>query len=249
MSSKWKQIGFAIMTFAVYTALVNWKVALLLTVGIGFHELSHLWAAKRLGLATSGFYLVPFMGGVAFITDKYKSYGQQAFVVLMGPVGGGLLSLAAFAAWYLTGAPFLAAATYWLCFLNLFNLLPLSFMDGGQLMGTISYSLNRTVGMILNTASTIFAIIFLWQYNPILSGLVGLFGGGAVLAEINNWKNYRDGKTHLCDDNYLNPPTTLSKKEMVLTIVGWALTALVLFMVRAYLVNFDAAKLSTLIGK
>jgi len=249
MSTKWKQIGFAIMTFAVYTALVNWKVALLLTVGIGFHELSHLWAAKRLGLATSGFYLVPFMGGVAFITDRYKSYGQQAFVVLMGPVGGGLLSLAAFAAWYLTGAPFLAAATYWLCFLNLFNLLPLSFMDGGQLMGTISYSLNRTVGMVLNTASTIFAIVFLWKYNPVLSGLVVFFGGGAVLNEINNWKNYRDGKTYLCDDNYLNPPAALSKKEMAITIVGWALTALVLFEVRDYLSNFDASKLSTLLGK
>jgi hypothetical protein len=136
-----------------------------------------------------------------------------------------------------------------MCFLNIFNLLPLSFMDGGQLMGTISYSLNKTLGMVLNTASTIFAVIFIWKYNPMISALVVLFGGATVFREITNWKNYRKGKTYLCDEDYLNPPTALSKKEMAATIIGWGLTATILVLVKAYLNDFDAAKFSTLLGK
>jgi putative peptide zinc metalloprotease protein len=243
-----KQIGFAIMTFAVYTAIINWKVALLLTVGVGFHEYSHLWAAKRLGLATKGFYLVPFMGGVAFITDRYKRYSQQAFVVIMGPVGGGLLALVTAGAWYLTGLPFLAAAASWMCFLNLFNLLPLSFMDGGQLMDTICYSVNRTFGMVLHIISTVVAGFVLWHFNPVIAGIVIFMGGGSVIAEVREWKNYKDpNKRWLCSDAYLNPPAPLSKKEIALTATSWLVTLVILGCVRYYLSGFEEARLSSII--
>ena len=247
MSTRMKQIGFAIMTFAVYMAIINWKVALLLTVGVGFHEYSHLWAAKRLGLATKGFYLVPFMGGVAFITDRYKRYSQQSFVVIMGPVGGGLLALVTAGAWYLTGLPFLAAAASWMCFLNLFNLLPLSFMDGGQLMDTICYSVNRTFGMVLHIISTVVAGVVLWHFNPVIAGLVIFLGGGSLIVEIKNWDNFRKGKTWLCSDAYLNPPAPLSKKEMSLTATSWLVTLLILGATRYYLSAFEEASLSSII--
>lgn len=225
MSPRMKQLGFAVMTFAVYTWMLNWQAAVLLTVAIGFHEMSHLWAAKRLGLATKGFYFLPFLGGVSLIADRYKTYGQQAFVVLMGPVGGGALALATAVAWYITGYPILAAAAAWMCLLNLFNLLPLSFLDGGQLMGTISYSFNKTFGMVLNVLSTIIAVFVIWHFNPIIAGLIIFFGGNSILLEIKNWNAFRQGKTWLCTDDYLNPPKPLTTKELVLTIGGWVITA------------------------
>lgn len=246
MSSRMKQLGFAIMTFAVYAWLLNWKAALLLTVAVGFHECSHLWAAKRLGLKTKGFYLVPFMGGVAFITDRYKNYGQQAFVVLMGPVGGGVLALATAGAWYITGSPILGAAAGWMCFLNLFNLLPLSFLDGGQLMGTISYSVNKTLGMVLNVISTLVAVVILWHYNPVIAGLIIFFGGSSVVREVRNWKNYRDGKLWLCDDDYLNPPKALTGRQMAATIIGWAITGAALYFTSRYIAAFSDVNLSSI---
>lgn len=253
MSSRLKQLGFAVFTFIVYAMIVpptpNWAAAALLVVGVGFHEMSHLWAAKRMGLKTKGFYLVPFMGGVAFIGGPYKTYSQQAFVVLLGPVGGGLLALVTAGAYYLTGIPFLAAAGYWMCWLNLFNLLPLSFMDGGQLMGTISYSINRTLGMVLHTISTLVAAVALWFFNPILTALVIFFGGSAVIKEIMNWRAFQTGHTYLCDDAYLNPPAALSKKDMTLTIVGWAATVIILGTVVLCMRHLPEASLSTIIHK
>src|SRR5512142_2482919 len=97
-----KQVFSIFLTFIVYCLLVPWQAALLLVVAVGFHESSHLWAAHKMGLQTKGFYLVPFMGGVAFINGPYRTLGQQAFVVLAGPFGGGLLAAVTAGAWYVS---------------------------------------------------------------------------------------------------------------------------------------------------
>lgn len=241
-----KQIGFAAFTYFIYTLLVGWKAALLLVVGVGFHEYSHLWAAKRMGMATKGFFLVPFMGGVALVDGKYKTYAQQAFVVLAGPVGGGLLAVATAGVYLLTGIPFLAAAATWMCFLNLFNLLPLSFMDGGQLLGTVTYSLNKTFGMVCHTVSTLVAIFVVWHFNPVIAVIIALFGGIGVVTEIRNWYNFRKGETYLCSEEYLHPPSGLTKGQMALTVGGWALTAATLLGVMTWLSSHPAANMANI---
>ena len=241
-----KQLGFALFTFIVYALLVGWQVALLLIIAVGFHEYCHLWAAKKMGLNTKGFYLVPFMGGVALVDGRYKSYGQQAFVVLAGPIGGGLLAIATAIAYHFTGIPFLAAAGTWMLYLNLFNLLPLSFMDGGQLMGTLTYSINRTLGMVCNVLSTIVAAYVMWHFNPVLLFLVLFLGGSAVLKEILDWNNFRKGKQYLCADTYLNPPEKLSVVQWIATAGTWAVTFLVFGLILAFLRQMPEANFNTL---
>ncbi len=244
-----KQIGFALFTFVVYTLLVGWQVALLLIIGVGFHEYSHLWAAKRMGMKTKGFFLVPFMGGVALVEGKYQRLSQQSFVVLAGPMGGGLLALATAGAYAVTGSTFLAAAATWMCYLNLFNLLPLSFMDGGQLLGTITYSINRTLGMVCLVISTLVAVVALWFFNPIIMGLVILFGGMSVILEIRNWHFFRKGRTYMCDEAYLNPPARLTAGQLALTVFGWFGTAAILFVAYYWLEQVPGSALSTLIHR
>jgi hypothetical protein len=202
-----------------------------------------------MGLQTKGFYLVPFLGGVALVADRYKTYGQQAFVVLAGPVGGGLLALVTAGTYYITGIPFLAAAAAWMCYLNIFNLFPLSFLDGGQLMTTITYSLNRTVGVVLYTLSSVIATFILWRFNPALSIMVGVLGGMSVASEIRNLMAWRRGDTWLCSDSWLNPPKALTKKQMLLTVLGWAATAVLLGFAMHILKTHPEADLSTILPR
>jgi putative peptide zinc metalloprotease protein len=242
-----KQIFFAILTFVVYTALVNWQVALMLMVGVGFHEYSHLWAARRMGLQTKGFFLVPFMGGVALVADRYRSYAQQAFVVLAGPVGGGLLAFVTAGIYYLTGWPFMAAAAAWMCVLNLFNLYPLSFLDGGQLLDTISYSINRTLGVVLHIISALVAVVVLWFYNPVLAFMAALFGGASIYSEYKNLKALREGKSWLLSESWVNPPEKMPVSKVLLTAAGWVGTAIALTILLTLLRQHPEASLSTII--
>src|ERR1700722_4962725 len=155
----------AVITFACFALMFNWKVSLLLMTAIGFHEQCHVWAAQYLKLKTKSFIFIPFLGGISFVLGSHKTRMQQAIVVLGGPVGGGLLALIIAGIYYLTGIPWLAATSYWMFWLNVMNLLPFAFLDGGQLLGCITYSINQTLGVVCFAVSTFIGAIVLAQFN------------------------------------------------------------------------------------
>jgi Zn-dependent protease len=222
-----KQIGSVLLTFFVYQLFIGWKVALVLVVGIVWHEYSHILAAKKVDLKTNGMILLPFLGGLSFVGGPYKTYAQQAFVVLGGPAGGAVSAFIAYALYLITGIPFLAFAAYILCVFNLFNLLPLGgVLDGAQLMNSITYSFNRKVGFALQAISTVVGITLLFIYtNPMLAVFVGFIGFSPLYTEYNNQKNFVNNP-ELCSNDYLDPPVSMNKNQVILTLVGWIITIL-----------------------
>lgn len=230
-----KQILAAVVTVAVYALIFHsiWP-ALLLAGAVGWHEYCHIMAARQMGMSTRGFFLLPFMGGVALIAGRYRGYAEQAYVVLAGPVGGGIGALATMGLYAVlryvlhVDVPFLAAASYWMCAINAFNLLPFSFMDGGQLLGTVTYSISRTLGVWSLIVSTIVAIGVLIYIAPVIGCLVAIFGGKQAYKEYKNWRAWKDERTWLQDDNWLRPPRKLTKQQMITTICCWSGTAVIL---------------------
>lgn len=234
------------MTFAVYTYLLNWKFAALLCIGIGWHEYSHILAAKYLGMETKGFYLVPFMGGVAFVGNSYKNFFQRIFVVIMGPVGGSLPGFGLAAAYVLTGSQhtWLAAAAEWIMLVNLFNLLPLSFLDGGQITESITYSINETLGLVCLTAGTLLVAVILFKMNMFLFVMILLLGSGQVLNAYKNYKNNREGKSWLCTEGYMDPDRLLSTKQMMISGAVYLVTILVLGSAYLWLSSIPGANIN-----
>jgi Zn-dependent protease len=223
------QIMAAVITFLVYTSFFSWKIALLVMFAVGFHEGCHLLAAKMRGLKTGGFFLMPFIGGVALIQSRYKTYWDQALIVLAGPLGGGAMA-ALFAIAYLsTGVPIIGVAAMWMLFLNAFNLLPISFMDGGQLMGTLTYSWGRGIGLAFKAASLVLGgIILFYMHVGFLLVFIAWFGGREVYNEYSYYKAFKNGDTWLCPDTYLLKPIRLTKPQMffvagmhLATFVAW----------------------------
>src|SRR5271163_2140731 len=201
-----KQIGSYIISFVVYASLMNWKVALVFMGGIAFHECGHLYAAKSLGMKTKGFYLIPFMGGAALIADRYKKYSDMVIVLLAGPIAGGVLTAVCYGIYLATGSALIGAAACWMAWVNLFNLLPLAMLDGGQLMEAVVYSINELAGALFLTVSYLLAVYVLWHFNPILSGLVIMVGFGRITSA---WTEY-DKKRKGLDDLINQRPDKMS---------------------------------------
>lgn len=237
LSTRQKQVLSVLVTFLIYSLLVNWKVGLLLVIGVGFHELSHLAAARLLGLKTKGFYLMPFVGGVALVDDEYPSLSDQAIVVIAGPLGGALLAFATAGVYWATGIVFFGQAAEWMLYLNLFNLLPLSFLDGGQLMDTITNSISRTLALACSAVSTVVAVIVIWNLNSVLAVLIAIMGSAMVMNEYRNWKNYRAGNHYLCSHSYLNPPLKLSGHGIFTVIVAWSTLATAMIWIHRELIT------------
>lgn len=115
-----RYILFAVLLFLIP---LPWVVAW--TCAVCFHEICHLVAVKAFGGKICKFFVG--LGGAelecAELTDKAYAYS-----VLAGPVGG--LILALLGRWF----PRIAICS-WL--LSAYNLLPISPLDGGQVVRTI----------------------------------------------------------------------------------------------------------------
>jgi Zn-dependent protease len=179
------KIGLLFGTFGLYSLLLSWKFAILLMVGIGWHESGHVWAMRRVGVSTRGFYFIPFMGGVAISDGEYKSSRDKVIVFIMGPIWGMLLAFATWIAYLITDNPFLGVAAYWQALLNLFNLMPVNPLDGGQICRAVLTSINKTLADVFAAISVaIFVLCFAYLKSPVF-----LFA--AYLAGRDFWTHFK----------------------------------------------------------
>jgi Zn-dependent protease len=122
-----------------YALIWGWRIAIGFVALILIHELGHFVEARRLGLHPHWPIFVPFLGAfVAFRTEHLTPW-RLARIALAGPVLG---SVGAAAFWLIGEAKhsqLLQALGYFGFLINLFNLIPIGFLDGGQILRAFEY--------------------------------------------------------------------------------------------------------------
>jgi Zn-dependent protease len=130
--------GTMILSVWAYGLLWGWKFALGFVVLIFVHECGHLVFARRLGLKVGAPVFIPFMGAFIALKDAPRNAWIEAWVGIGGPLFGALGAAACIGLFVTTGNPLFRALAYTGCFLNLFNLAPVGFLDGGRIVTAIS---------------------------------------------------------------------------------------------------------------
>lgn len=138
-SAKGLKVLLAGGALAGWSILFTWQFALVLIAVLVVHEYGHVWAMKRLGMKTKGFYLIPFVGGVA-IGDKAKTHWQQVYIAMMGPCFGLVMSIAFYLLYLITDSHYIGLLASVSALINIFNLLPVLPLDGGQVVKSIVFS-------------------------------------------------------------------------------------------------------------
>ncbi|MGL4242428.1 MAG: metalloprotease, partial [Beijerinckiaceae bacterium] len=126
----------SLVLFALGAASFMWMSGvwpgLALLMVLVLHELGHVLAMRAYGDRTSAFYLVPFLGGAAIGQKQLESDWRLVVMVLAGPFAGLLSALGALGLFHLTGVDWWVAVAFLAAVINLFNLLPIPVLDGGQ---------------------------------------------------------------------------------------------------------------------
>ena len=151
--------GTMLLSVFTYGLLWGWPYAVGFVLLIFLHEMGHYVAARQRGLAVGAPTFIPFVGAWIQLKDLPHNAETEAYVGLAGPVAGTAAALACFEAGRYTGSQLLIALSYAGFMLNLFNLLPLSPLDGGRVTAVISPKL-WLVGAPLLVA------LFFWQPSP-----------------------------------------------------------------------------------
>ncbi len=118
--------------FAVYWQMFGWKFALGFVFSIYVHEMGHVIALRRFGIAASSPMFIPFVGALVRMKQYPANVGQDARVGLAGPIWGLGATVVAWLGGVATGQPIWYAIAHTSAWLNLFNLIPIWQLDGGR---------------------------------------------------------------------------------------------------------------------
>lgn len=169
------KFGLAAVSMVTYSYLFTWQFAIMIMVLLLVHEYGHIWAMKRCGLKTKGIYFIPFLGAAAVTEEMFKSRRDEAYIAIMGPIFGLVLSGVALIAYIATKNALFGAAAGWMAMVNLFNLLPINPLDGGRMMKSIAFSINSTwgyrflaIGLVLSMIATVWAGMALFFFLLII---------------------------------------------------------------------------------
>jgi Zn-dependent protease len=153
--------GTMLLSVFAYAFVFGWWYAVGFVVLLFIHEMGHFLAARKRGLNVGLPTFIPFVGAWIQLKEQPMDAETEAFVGIAGPMLG---SAAAFVCYMLareTGSGLLMALAYAGFFLNLFNLIPLSPLDGGRIVSVISPKI-WFVGV------PILVGLFFWIPSPLL---------------------------------------------------------------------------------
>lgn len=167
------------ISLAAYAMFYGWKFAYAIIYLIFVHEMGHLAAARIKKLKTSPAIFIPFLGAAIGLKEKPKDAKTEAFIAYGGPLAGLLSIIPAIILFWLTEDPYWGLVIQLGALINLFNLFPVSPLDGGRIVTVLSTKL-WFVGLLV-----IFAFLFL-SPDPILI-LIFIFG------LLTWWKRVREG--------------------------------------------------------
>ena len=173
--------GFSmILSLALYAAIWGWAFAAGFIALLFAHEMGHVWAARIRGLPVSAPAFIPFMGAFITLKEAPQDVETEAYVAYAGPFIGTLATFAVFAWAQATGDTLLLAVAYSGFFLNLFNMLPVSPLDGGRITAVLGprvwlFGAPLLLALILYRPSATLVLVAIlaapqllqaWRYDP-----------------------------------------------------------------------------------
>ena len=183
---KFGKIGGTFITMLVsvfaYGLLFGWAYAVGFVALLFCHEMGHVLVARWQGVNVSAPMFVPFMGAFISMRGMPDDSLGEAAIAAGGPVLGSVAALACVALFGITHQPLLLALGYVGFFLNLFNLIPMSPLDGGRILGAAS-RWAYVIGL------PILAVVAIWRFNPFLLFIL-------VLGAMDAFQRFRGGASN-----------------------------------------------------
>lgn len=165
---KFGKVALAGASLAAYTVLFSWRFALVMMAVIFVHEYTHVLVMKRFGMRVRGMYFIPFVGAAAVPEDDFPDRRTEAVTAYAGPLTGLVLGLLGLGLFALTRNGYVAAITAFTALINLFNLLPVSPLDGGRVVKSVAMSIGTRVGFGFMVAAFLAAAVLAFRERVLI---------------------------------------------------------------------------------
>jgi Zn-dependent protease len=171
---KFSSILTMLVSIWAYSLFFGWPFAVGFVLLILVHEYGHLLAMRWLGIPAGAPTFIPFVGAVIVMKGRPRNAFIEALVAFGGPVLGSVAALVCLLISFALDSDFWQALAYTGFWINFFNMLPISPLDGGRIVGAFSRKM-WIVGFLIGIPA------FWYSRSPmlfliLLVGLLGLIG-------------------------------------------------------------------------
>jgi Zn-dependent protease len=167
-----------LVSIAAYAWLWGLPFAVGFVVLIFVHELGHVLELRRQGVPASAPLFIPFLGAVIGMKELPDDAWKEARVALAGPILGSVGAAVCWAAGEALDSELLVGLAFVGFFLNLFNLIPITPLDGGRAVAALHPAI-WFVGLLLMVGLVVL------NPNPLLLVIV-------VLGGLDLWRRWRE---------------------------------------------------------
>lgn len=175
---KFKGLAFTVVSTGVtallYAQLFGWAFGVGIVLLILVHESGHVVVARVMGLPVTLPVMIPFLGAFVSMKQQPRSVAQESVMAIGGPILGslaaGLCYLGYLAMPSSSAGQLLRALAYFGFLINLFNLVPVTPLDGGRVLSLLSKWFN-VAGLAIAAGLLLFGNF----HSPVLF-LVLIFG-------------------------------------------------------------------------
>lgn len=128
----------AVASLVTYAWLFGWQFGLGILVLLFAHEMGHYVIIRAKGLPASWPVFIPLLGAYVAMRRMPVNARDEAEIAIAGPFAGAMASALCFWLYHVTGLTVLLPLAYFSFLINLLNLIPVSPLDGGRIVGAIS---------------------------------------------------------------------------------------------------------------
>ncbi|MES3022614.1 MAG: site-2 protease family protein [Pseudomonadota bacterium] len=170
--------GTMLLSIVVYSWVFGWRYAVGFVLMIFVHEMGHYLAARQRGLNVGAPTFIPFIGAWIALKDVPHDVETEAYIGIAGPIAGTAAAMACYFVARETDSRLLMALAYSGCMINLFNLIPVSPLDGGRITAIISpkvwlAGVPLLVGLFFYSPSPMLILIGLLAYPQLKKAIWG----------------------------------------------------------------------------
>ena len=175
------------VTALIYTQIFGLAFGVGIVLLILIHESGHVVVARIMGLPVTLPVMIPFLGAFVSMKQQPRTVAQESIMAIGGPVLGSIAAGLCYAG-YLSmpdssTGQLLQALAYFGFLINLFNLIPLTPLDGGRVTSLLSKWFN-VAGLVIAAGLLLFETQTGTGVSPVLF-LVLIFGA------FSTWQRFR----------------------------------------------------------
>jgi Zn-dependent protease len=183
--TKLPTLASMLLFISVYWQTWGWAFALGFALSIYVHEMGHMLMLRRYGIASSNPLFLPGFGAIIFAKQRITDPTQDAHIGLAGPAAGLCAALFCLALYAITKNDLFLALTTLGALINLFNLIPILFLDGSHAMRGLDERQRYGIASVAVMCAAVFSSRISVGIAVVLLGRIWFWKGreGAVAAD------------------------------------------------------------------